>query len=409
VTRHLVAPLVAAALALLEAAAPARAAPGRPPPAIRAPAAILVEPATGDVVFARHADERRPMASTTKLMTALLALERLPLGRLLPAVAYHAQPAESVIGLRAGERLTAADLLRGLLLASANDAAATIAVDVGGSSARFVAMMNARARAIGLRDTHYANPIGLDAPGNYSSAKDLVKLALILRRNAFFRAVTDLPRVTLHSGGRPRTILNRNRLVHETPMVDGVKTGHTLGAGYVLVGSARRGGVTVVSAVLGEPSEDARDADSLALLRYGLAHYRVVTAVRAGQRLAAARLADRGGRVALVAGASVRRTIRVGEALRTRVTGAPGEIGRALRRRARVGTVEVLQRGRVVARVALVTARAVAAPSLAQRAGRVVRVVLVAVAPAVALCSLVLVLLRRRAVRRRRRTGTGIA
>ncbi len=197
--RGALAAVAVAALAALAAATPARAAAAAPTaagasaPAISAPEAILVEPATGDVVAQRRATTRRPIASTTKLMTALLLLEHRRLSDHITAVPYDALPAESVAGLHAGERLTVADMLRALLLASANDAAAAIAVNVGGSERNFVRMMNARARSAGLRDTHYANPIGLDNRQNYSTATDLVKLALLLRRNAFARRVMDSP------------------------------------------------------------------------------------------------------------------------------------------------------------------------------------------------------------------------
>jgi D-alanyl-D-alanine carboxypeptidase len=267
-----VAAVFAAALVACGLAAPPAASAAAPQ--IRAQAAILVEPTTGDVVYQRDAAKPRAIASTTKLMTVLLALERTRLGQTMAAVPYHGLPAESVIGLRAGERLTVADLLRGVLLASANDAAATLATRIGGSERAFVALMNSRAHELGLSHTHYANPIGLDDPDNRSSAEDLVKLTLILRRHAFFREVTDLPRATLHSGARERTVVNRNTLVRNVPEFNGVKTGHTLGAGYVLVGSATKHGITVISAVLGDPSEAARDADSLALVRYGLGRYR---------------------------------------------------------------------------------------------------------------------------------------
>src|ERR671937_1089109 len=146
-------------------------------------------------------------------MTALITLEHARLSRVMTTVRYHGAPAESVIGLRAGERMTVADLLRGLLLASANDAAATLAARVGGTRDRFVRLMNDRARQLGLDETHYSNPIGLDQAGNHSSAEDLVKLTLILRRNEFFRAVTNLPSATLKTGSRRRTIVNRNTLV----------------------------------------------------------------------------------------------------------------------------------------------------------------------------------------------------
>jgi serine-type D-Ala-D-Ala carboxypeptidase (penicillin-binding protein 5/6) len=381
-------------------------------PAIRAPAAILVEPATGDVVYQRAAAQPRAIASTTKLMTVLLTLERAKLGQTMTAVAYHALPAESVIGLRAGERLTVADLLRGVLLASANDAAATLATRIGGTQKAFVTLMNRRARELRLTHTHYANPIGLDAPGNRSSAEDLVKLTLILRRNAFFRAVTNLPSATLKSGARERTITNRNTLVRTVPEVNGVKTGHTIDAGYVLVGSATKDGITVISAVLGDPNESTRDADSLALIRYGLARYHHVTPVRRGHVFATVKLAHRSERAPLVATETITRVARRGEKLPIRVVGVPTELDGPLPAGTRVGTLVVRWRGKTVARVPLVTKRAVAAASVLERGddllGRTVTVVILSV---VALASLQLVLLRRRAVRRRRRKAgsSGIA
>jgi len=404
------APVVALALlavAVATAAAPARA-QAADGPVVRAPAAILVEPATGDVVYQRKASDERPVASTTKLMTALLTLERMKLSTTVTAIRYRAAPAESVIGLRAGERLTVADLMRGLLLASANDAAATLAVRVGGTRERFVRLMNRRARQLGLRDTHYANPIGLDEAGNHSSAEDLVKLTLILRRNEFFRAVTNLPSATLKTGSRPRTIANRNTLVREVPVVNGVKTGHTSSAGYVLVGSATRNGITVLSAVLGEPGEGARDADSLTLLRYGLSRYHRVAGVKRGATYATARLAHRDDSVNLVATRTVRRTVRRGEHMTTRLIGAPHEVEGPLPAGARLGTIELRWRGRTVDRVALVTGHAVAGSTVVERAGGLIgRTLIVLAAAAVALGSLQVVLLRRRLQRRRSRRAGG--
>jgi D-alanyl-D-alanine carboxypeptidase (penicillin-binding protein 5/6) len=401
--------VLAVALALAAATVrPATAAAATTGPLVRAPAAILVEPATGDVVYQRNARDERPIASTTKLMTALLTLERARLGEKLTAVPYHPAPAESVIGLRAGERLTVADLMRGLLLASANDAAATLAARIGGSRARFVRLMNRRARQLGLHDTHYANPIGLDEAGNHSSAEDLVKLTLILRRNRFFRAVTNLPSATLKTGARPRTIVNRNTLVREVPAVNGVKTGHTSTAGYVLVGSATRKGITVISAVLGEPSEAARDADSLTLLRYGLGRYHRVTGVKRGRAYATAKLAHRNQRLALVATRTVRRTVRRGEHLTTRVVGAPRQVEGPLPAGARVGTIELRWRGRTVDRIALVTPRAVSDATVVERAGGLIgRTLIVLAVAAAALGSLQIVLLRRRLQRRRRSRAGG--
>jgi len=344
--RRAAAALLAAALGLalmLLLARPAIAPAA--PPAIRAPAAILVEPATGDVVYQRQARRERPIASTTKLMTALVTLDRAKLSQVLTTVPYHALAVESVIGLRGGERMTVADLLRGLLMASANDAAATLAQRVGGSQRGFVALMNRRAQQLGLTHTHYANAIGLDALGNYSSAEDLVKLTLILRRNAFFRAVTNLPRTTLRSGSHPRAIINRNALVRAVPEVDGVKTGHTSTAGYILVASAAKNGVTVISVVLDEPSEAARDQDSLALIRYGLGRYHRAKPVRKGEVFATVKLAHRDQRAQLVAARTVVRTARRGEPLPIRLLDVPSELDGPLPAGSRVGTIEVRWRG----------------------------------------------------------------
>jgi len=397
-----VAALVAVLLAVVAAAAPAPApASAQERPALRgAEGAIAMETTSGAVTFSRAPDRARPIASATKLMTALLALEGAALEDVLTTVPYDAAPAESVAGLTAGERMSVGDLLRALLLASANDAAQTLAVGIAGSERAFVREMNARARALGLENTSFADPIGLSAR-NRSSPRDLVTLARILRRRSFFRRTVDMPRAVLTTGARRRVVQNRNLLVRGVPFVDGIKTGRTSDAGYVLVGSGTRGGVNVVSAVLGEPSEAARNADTLALLRHGLSRFRRATLVRRGQPLARAELEFRDETVGLVAGRTLRRVLPRGQRTELRVLGAPRELDGPLRAGARVGTVEVRSGGRRVANVPLVTAAPVAEASfgtrLASLMSQPVSVVLVAVVLA---CSLLLVLLRRRMARR---------
>jgi len=406
---------ILAALTVLLCAGPATApaaAQDRPPSLRSAASAILVEPSTGDIVVEKRADTRRAIASTTKMMTALVTLERASLDDVLTASDYRPAPVESQIGLRPGERLTVRDLLRGLLLASGNDAAVTLAVRIGGSRERFVRLMNQKAREIGLENTRFANPVGLDDEDNYSTASDLAKLALVLRRNAFARETMDMTRATLRSGDRRRVVQNRNLLVRRFGFVNGVKTGRTLQAGYVLVGSASRDGVSVVSVVLGEPSEEARVRDSAALLRYGLRRYRVSGALRTGQRFGSATLRYRGDeRVGLVAARSSRRVTRRDERLTTRVLGAPTELDGPLPARTRVGTIEVRFRERVVDRVPLVTAtevtEATATDRLEDFAGqRGTKLLLGALVG----CSLLLVLLRRRmGARNGQASGTEIA
>lgn len=361
--------LVAALLAAALLAVPAGAAPP-PPPSLSAPSAAVFEASTGEPLFGRAAGQRRLIASTTKLMTALVTVSSVGLDRLCTAPPYAASPLETQIGLRAGERMRVRDLMRALLLPSANDAAATLAVCVAGSREAFVGRMNARARQLGLRHTRFATPIGLDDPANYSTAADLVRLAIAARSNAFLRQTMDMRSATLRSGDRVRTVVNRNTLVQQVPWVNGVKTGHTSAAGYILVASGTRDGLTFVASVLGDPSEAARNADALALLRWAFDSYRMATPVTRGVVYARPSLKHRPDeRIAVVAARSVRELVRRDARVRL-VVDAPRELEGPLPRRAVVGSASVRADGRVIARVPLVTAERVPEVGLLEQAGR---------------------------------------
>jgi serine-type D-Ala-D-Ala carboxypeptidase (penicillin-binding protein 5/6) len=296
------------------------------------------------------------------LMTAYLALRELPLQRRLVAPPYHPIPGESLLGLQAGERLSVRDLLYGLLLPSGNDAAVTLADGVAGSVPAFVGEMNRAAARLGLRDTRYSNPIGLDQAGNYSSPRDLAKLALDLRRDRLFRRIVDTPQKTLRTGSHPRTVVNRNTLLGRLPWVNGVKTGYTPEAGNVLVGSGTRNGVTLLSVVMGAATETARDDDTLALLRYGFSLYRRQTPVQRGQRLAAAAVRGRDDSLPLVAARSVQVTARHGQAVRVRVQ-APRDVLGPIPRGRRLGAAVVTVDGEVAGRAPLLSKRAALAPA----------------------------------------------
>jgi len=258
------------------------------------------------------------------------------------------------------------DLLIALMLPSADDAAEDLAFNVGdGSVARFVAMMNTRARQLGLVHTHYSTPIGLDTPGNYSSASDLVKLArYLLQTSPFFKRVVALKSAVLHTGSHVRTVINRNDLVAKVPWINGVKTGHTLQAGYVLVGSGTKDGMTLISAVIGTPNEAVRDASTLSLLNYGFDNFSVRTLVHKGEVMALPSVKGRDKlRVAVIAGATFRQLFARTARPHLRVHVAQQLTG-PLGRHARVGTVAVVSTGgRVLKRVPLVVARAVPGPS----------------------------------------------
>jgi serine-type D-Ala-D-Ala carboxypeptidase (penicillin-binding protein 5/6) len=351
--------LAALAAALVTSPSPAAHASGNapPPPRIAARAWILVDAGDGTRLAARAPTSSYPMASTTKLMTAHLALERLPPDRLLVAPPYHPIPGESLLGLEAGERISVRDLLYGLLLPSGNDAAVALADGVAGSVPDFVEEMNNAARRLGLHDTSYANPIGLDAPGNYSSPRDLAKLALDLRRNSLFRKIVNTPRITLRTGARPRTIANHNDLVLRVRWINGVKTGYTGDAGNVLVASGTRKGVTLLSVVMGAPTISARDRDSLDLLDYGFSLYSRRTPVSTNERLARPEVPNGDRRLPLVAARSVRLTTRRGEHVDVDV-----HVHRPLRapiaRHQRLGGAVVSVDGKVAGRTPLLAGRA---------------------------------------------------
>jgi serine-type D-Ala-D-Ala carboxypeptidase (penicillin-binding protein 5/6) len=340
------------------AAAVSRKAPS--PPVLAAREAILVETDTATTVFAKRAQAEVPIASTTKLMTAYVTLEYEPLNHIFVEQPYSPAPGESLAGLTPGAHYSVADLLRAMLLPSGGDAAHTLAVDVGGGSlAHFLTLMNAAARQLMLGDTHYTTPVGLDTAGNYSTATDLERLAQDLLRNPFVAKIVSEPRAQLHSG---LTVVNRNDLVGAYPFVVGVKTGHTADAGYCLVGAASWHGVHLVSVVLGDGSIAQRDADTLALLRYGLRLYHDVPV--ALPRHTYATVDVNGGssaQVSLVVSHGAHLVTRRGTKVTVAVAGVPSQVQGPLAAGSTVGTLQVSEDGKLVLSIPLVTAAAVAA------------------------------------------------
>ncbi|HEX5929253.1 MAG TPA: D-alanyl-D-alanine carboxypeptidase family protein [Solirubrobacterales bacterium] len=356
--------LLGALLAMLCLAGSAAAA--ERPPQVDARAWALVDARTGEVVASHAAARRLPIASTTKLMTAYVALQELPLKRILRAAPYEAIYGESLLELEPGQRVSVADLLHGLLMRSGNDSAEDLALAAAGSEPRFVAEMNRRAAALGLADTHYANPIGLDQRGNFSSALDLATLTRRLLRNPVFARIVDSPTALLRSLRPPRRIENSNDLLWMEPWVTGVKTGHTFDAGYVLVASGERKGVELISVVLGVPTEEARYAASLELLEYGFSQYQRRRPVRAGEELADPAIRYSGGELPLLAGRGVVVGLRRGQGLDVGVR-APAEVEGPLRRGAPLGVATVFVDGRRVATVPLQASRAIPAASTFDR------------------------------------------
>jgi D-alanyl-D-alanine carboxypeptidase (penicillin-binding protein 5/6) len=354
-------------LIVFPASAPAQEEPAAGP-AIEARAWALVDARDGTQLAGSASTRPLPVASTTKLMTAYLALEELPLGEMVTAPGYAAAPAESILGLSAGERISVRDLLTAMLLPSANDAAVALAQAVSGSTPAFVRSMNEAAGRLGLDDTTYANPIGLDDPSNLSSAEDLAELAMVLREDPTFRRIVAMPSATLDSGDVVRQVVSRNTLLSTDPSVDGIKTGHTLGAGYVLVASAERQGVPLISVVLGAASETARDEQSGRLLDFGYGLYSERRPVDPGERLAEVPVAFEDEPLPLEADRGVAVQARKDQSLRTSVD-APSEVEGPIAAGEKVGSAVVTLDGERIGSVRLLAAEAVAAPTVIDRIG----------------------------------------
>ena len=239
-------------------------------PPIPAAAYVVLDGDTGEPLASYNADQPRPVASLTKLMTARLVLDAGPLEHTAIVPPLQIAGDESQAGLEPGDHLSRDELLQAMLVASANDAARTLAVDLAGNEHGFVDMMNAEAAAARLDATRYANPTGLDDPAQHSSAADVAHLARNLMQEPAFRRIvaaesTNVPGQRPDGAELPAT----NNLLGAYPGANGVKTGNTDQAGWCLAASATRDGRSIVAVVLGAPTEQARDDAARALLDYG--------------------------------------------------------------------------------------------------------------------------------------------
>ena len=245
---------------------------------VSAKSAILVDAASGRVLFEKNADERSLIASTTKIMTGLLVCEREDLDREICVPQEAAGVEGSSLYLKAGERITVRELLYGMMLRSGNDAAVALAIATSGSTEAFVDAMNEKAAALGLCDTHFENPNGLDAEAHYSTARDLAKLSIEAMKNETFRAVVSCRSRT--SGTRSFT--NHNKRLWRVAGADGVKTGYTKKAGRILVGSASRNGQRLLCVTICDP-DDWRD--QAALFDFGFSEFKQRTLVKRGEKV----------------------------------------------------------------------------------------------------------------------------
>jgi len=234
-------------------------------PPIAAASYVVVDGDSGEPLASYNADQPRPVASLAKLMTARLVLDAGQLEHTATVPPLQVAGDESEAGLEPGDHVSWDELLQAMLVASANDAARTLAVDVAGNESRFVRTMNAEAASAGLDATRYANPTGLDDPAQHSSAADIARLARDLMQDPAFHRIVAAESTTIDGSELPAT----NDLLGAYRGADGIKTGHTDEAGWCIAASATRDGRSIVAVVLGAPTEQARDDAARALLDYG--------------------------------------------------------------------------------------------------------------------------------------------
>lgn len=263
-----------------------------------ATAAVLVEAESGNVIYEKNAHSRRGPASTTKIMTALVAAEHSSPDEIVTVDGRAVGVEGSSAYLYAGEKVTMETLMYALMLRSANDAAAAIAYHVAGGIEEFAALMNEKAAALGLCDTHFSNPHGLDDDDHYTSAYDLAMIARAALENETVGKIVGTKKYSakMDGGDATRVFVNHNRLLFSYDDIIGVKTGFTKKCGRTLVSAALRDGVTVIAVTL-DDGDDWRD--HRAMLDYGLSLYERVTLCRAGDFVS--EVAAKSGKVILSA------------------------------------------------------------------------------------------------------------
>lgn len=251
-------------------------------PDVSASSACMIETVSGDVVYEKNSVEKMPIASTTKIMTAIIAIENAPLNKVITVSSEAVGVEGSSIYLCENERLTAEELLYALMLESANDAACALAIEIGGNVESFVDMMNDKAATLGLRNTNFTNPHGLSDPDHYSTAQDMALLMAYCMKNEMFAKITSTKKFSLDGSDESysRLLVNHNRLLGTYEGISGGKTGYTKSAGRCLVTCCERNGVQLCAVTLNAP-DDWNDHKNM--YSYGFTLYRRVVLESAGQ------------------------------------------------------------------------------------------------------------------------------
>lgn len=242
-------------------------------PKLNAKSAIIFDRETKTVLYEKNSKEKRPMASTTKIMTAIVTLENADLGKIVTISRKAAGTGGSRLGLKVNDKITLEHLLYGLMLCSGNDSAVAIAETVGGSVEGFASMMNKKAKELGLTNTNFVTPHGLDNSNHYTTALELAKLTDYALKNKKFASIVNTKNYTVYINEYPKQLNNTNELLGNMEGVNGVKTGFTNGAGRCLVTSCTRNDKQIITVVLGDDTKKMRTTDSIKLIEYAFQNF----------------------------------------------------------------------------------------------------------------------------------------
>ena len=245
-------------------------------PELNARIALIYDRASGRIIYEKNGNKQTPMASTTKILTAIVTLENADLKETVTIESKAAGIGGSKLGLKKNDKITVNDLLYGLMLRSGNDAAVALAIHVGGSIEGFADMMNKKAEELGLTNSHFVVPHGLDNEGHYTTAYELAKMADYALNIPKFKEIVSNKSATIYINGYPKAINNTNKLLGSVSGVYGVKTGFTNGAGRCLVSSCKRGELDIITVIIGADTNNQRTADTKELIEYAFNNFSLI-------------------------------------------------------------------------------------------------------------------------------------
>jgi len=340
------------------------------PPAVTAGSVVMINADTGQVLYSVNPDERRAMASTTKMMTALLIIENCKdLNAVVATSQRAAEVGESSIFLQTGETLTVYEMLNGMLIQSGNDAATALAEYEAGTVEAFADQMNIKAAQLGMTNTHFTNPHGLDDPNHYTTAADFAKLGRELMKYPQICEIVKRSEYTIPWPGQPwpRSLVNHNHMLDVYPFITGIKTGYTDAAEQCIVTSASENGVSLIISYLGGKSLGQRDSEVVSLARFGFDSYSQKTVIVSGTEYASVEVPFYYNmQLPLLAAEDLSLTVYVKDTVEQKLV-LPDELRLPVRKGDKIGLIEIYENGQYLGSSYLLAAEDISEPGMGER------------------------------------------